>query len=205
MIDTHLSNLITEIEKLSEDEKIATLNQIKLALHKISPLNKEPIDCVLWVKNNEVKANNYNPNRVAPPEFKLLKHSIEQDGYTQPVVTFKEDTIYTVIDGYHRTRVGKEDPTIKKRVLGYLPITIVNSHSTNLKNRMAATIRHNRARGVHGIDPMVDIVRELCKQGWDAEKIAKELGMDSDEVLRFLQCVGLPELFKDHEYSLAWE
>ena len=160
---------------------------------------------MIWIKNQDVKANDYNPNKVAPPEMKLLKHSIKMDGYTQPIVVDKISDGFEVIDGFHRSKVGKEDKIIKNRVKGYLPITLIKSTRKDLKDRMSATIRHNRARGVHGITPMIDIVSTLIKQGWNDIDIAKELGMEADEVLRFKQNSGLPELFKDNDFSKSWE
>jgi ParB-like chromosome segregation protein Spo0J len=109
-----------------------------------------------------------------------------------------------VVDGFHRHRVGKEDKVVRERVHGYLPLSSIKSDRTDLKHRMAATVRHNRARGVHGVVPMADMVANLIKQGWQDADIAKELGMDADEVLRFKQNLGLPELFKDHEFSPSW-
>lgn len=193
------------IEGMDQESRIDVLNQIKKRLHDVSPFKNEPVDCVLWIKADLVHANDYNPNRVAPPEMRLLKHSIMLDGYTQPIVAFNEGESFEVVDGFHRSRVGKEYKAVRDRVLGYLPLTIINEHRTDRKDRIAATIRHNRARGVHCVVPMTDIVAELIRKGWTDEEVAEELGMDADEVLRFKQCSGLPELFKNHEYSRAWE
>jgi len=176
-----------------------------LALHNISPLKNEPVDCVLWVKNDSVFANDYNPNSVAPPEMELLKLSIMEDGYTQPIVTFLNGDVREVVDGFHRNRVGKECKEIKDRLSGYLPVVTINESRRDKGDRMAATIRHNRARGKHRIDSMSDIVVELKKRNWSDEKIAKHLGMDADEVLRLCQITGLAEIFKDREFSQAWE
>ena len=176
-----------------------------MALHQVSPFKAEPVDCVLWVPSDQVLANEYNPNSVSPPKMRLLQRSIEADGYTQPIVVYDEGDHKTVVDGFHRSRVGKEAPRVRERIRGYLPVAVVNQNRTDLRDRMAATIRHNRARGVHGVTPMVDVVAELIRQGWSDSDICKELGMDPDEVLRFKQNAGLPELFKDHEYSRSWE
>lgn len=201
-----LKNIIDNIKKLkSTDEKIEAINQIKLALHEISPLKAEPVDCVIWVKSDKVIANDYNPNAVAPPEMKLLEISIGEDGYTQPVVTWMDGEQREVVDGFHRTRVGKESAKINKRVFGYLPVTTVNSDRHDKGDRMAATIRHNRARGKHKVDAMSEIVVELKRRNWSDEKIGRDLGMDPDEVLRLSQISGLAEMFKDHEFSKAWE
>lgn len=201
-----INPILQEIKKLSQEEQIATINAIKLGLHKISPLKNEPVDCVLWVPNTTVAANDYNPNTVAPPEMELLRLSISEDGYTQPIVTMQEDTgEYTVIDGFHRNRVGKECKEIQTRVHGYLPITVINADREDRGDRIAATIRHNRARGKHSITKMSDIVMELKKRCWSDEKISKHLGMDPDEVLRLAQITGLTEMFENREFSAAWE
>lgn len=206
-------NEITEIfenaqfNQFSIDEKVNILNEIKLFLHGLSPMKSEPVDCVLWVKNDTIKANDYNPNSVAPPEMELLRLSISADGYTQPIVSMLEENGETreVIDGFHRNRVGKECEEIQKRVHGYLPVVTINEDRTQINDRVASTIRHNRARGKHKIDAMSDIVIDLKKRNWSDEKIAKNLGMDADEVLRLCQIGGLSELFSDKEFSQAWE
>ncbi|HNX82198.1 MAG TPA: ParB/RepB/Spo0J family partition protein [Candidatus Omnitrophota bacterium] len=200
-----LLNLITEISSLPESDKIQALNAVKQALHDISPFKSEPVDCVVWIPAEQVEANDYNPNTVATPEMKLLQLSISEDGYTQPIVAWGANGYYEVVDGFHRNRVGKECPEIKKRIHGYLPITIVNSDRTDKSDRIAATIRHNRARGKHTVTGMSDIVLELSRRNWSDEKIGRELGMEPDEVLRLKQITGLAELFADKEFSEAWE
>lgn len=194
-----------ELELMKLDEKIEAINEIKKQLHEISPFKNEPVDLILWVKNDEVIANDYNPNNVAPPEMELLKTSIISDGYTQPIVTFPEEGSNTVIDGFHRSRVGKEDDEVKKRVHGYVPITIIRPTQEDKGDRMASTIRHNRARGKHRIDGMSEIVLELKRRNWSDNKIAKNLGMDADEILRLCQISGLREMFTGEEFSKAWD
>jgi ParB-like chromosome segregation protein Spo0J len=202
-----LIELIKELDSLQLDEKVEAINSIKIALHEISPFKTEPVDCVLWVKNNTVHANDYNPNSVAPPEMELLRLSISADGYTQPIVSMLEENGETreVIDGFHRNRVGKECADIQSRVHGYLPVVTINEERKDLNDRMASTIRHNRARGKHKIEAMSDIVIDLKKRNWSDEKIAKNLGMDADEVLRLCQIGGLSELFSSEEFSEAWK
>ena len=197
--------LLPQIENLTIDQKVEIINSIKKLLHEVSPLKNEPVDCVLWVKNNTVYANDYNPNSVAPPEMKLLEVSILEDGYTQPIVTFKEEAGSQVIDGFHRNRVGKESKKVQERIHGYLPIVQINDDRTDKGDRIAATIRHNRARGKHKVDAMSEIVVALKKRNWSDEKIGRELGMDPDEVLRLSQISGLAEMFKDVAFSQAWE
>lgn len=196
---------INELESFSVGEKIAALNAIKTRMHEISPMKAEPVDCVLWIKEEGVIANDYNPNSVAPPEMELLRVSISEDGYTQPIVTFKEENGRTVVDGFHRTRVGKECPDVRSRVNGYLPVVTINENRGDISDRMASTIRHNRARGKHKITAMSDIVVELKRRNWSDQKIGTQLGMDPDEVLRLTQISGLAEMFANKEFSEAWE
>jgi ParB-like chromosome segregation protein Spo0J len=201
-----LKTLIAEIENLPLEEKIEAINKIKLAIHEISPMKTEPVDCVLWVKNTSVIANDYNPNSVAPPEMELLRLSIVNDGYTQPIVSMdNNDGTREVIDGFHRNRVGKECKYIQERVHGYLPVVTIRESQSGLNNRVASTIRHNRARGKHKVESMSDIVVDLKRRNWSPEKISKELGMDSDEVLRLSQISGLIEMFSEKDFSIAWE
>lgn len=197
--------LVNQIAALPEPERIDIINQVRLMIHEVSPMKNEPVDCVLWVKNDSVYANDYNPNSVAPPEMKLLEHSIQEDGYTQPIVTMKQEIGREVIDGFHRHRVGKESELIQSRVHGYLPVVTINEHRTDRSDRMASTIRHNRARGKHKVESMSEIVLELKRRNWSDQKISKELGMDADEVLRLYQITGLADMFKDHEFTQAWE
>lgn len=187
----------------NEEDKINFINELSQSLNEINPIN-EPVGAVLWVKSDRVKANDYNPNKVAPPEMELLRLSIQQDGYTQPIVCYydKENDQYIVVDGFHRNRVGKEDIEIRERIKGYLPIVIIDK---NINDRMASTIRHNRARGTHGIISMSKLVAEMYFNGWSDKKIAEQLGMEKDEVLRLKQFTGLGDLFKDRDYSKAWE
>lgn len=202
----HLVELLTSLDTETEgDGRIEALNEIRSALHAISPFRSEPVDCVLWVRADSVGANDYNPNTVAPPEMKLLALSVESDGYTMPIVTHQENGAREVVDGFHRTRVGKDHAPVRERVKGYLPVTTIQPDRTGRADRIAATIRHNRARGVHGVEGMSKIVMELHRRNWNDEKIARELGMDADEVLRLKQVTGLAELFRDRTFSEAWD
>jgi ParB-like chromosome segregation protein Spo0J len=199
-------DIINSFRYLSLDEKVDIINEIKLMLHNVSPFSTEPVDCVLWVKNDSVKANDYNPNSVAPPEMELLRLSIANDGYTQPIVSMdNEDGTREVIDGFHRNRVGKECADIQSRVHGYLPVVTIRESQKGQNDRVASTIRHNRARGKHKVESMSDIVVDLKRRNWSDEKISKELGMDRDEVLRLTQISGLIEMFQDKDFSMAWE
>lgn len=198
--------IMNALSPLSEREQIQFLNEVKLLIHDNSPFRSEPVDCVIWVPSEDVEANDYNPNKVAPPEMKLLEHSIAMDGYTQPVVTWlHENGARETIDGFHRSRIGRESKVVRERVRGYLPVTTANQSRTDRNDRIASTIRHNRARGKHQIQAMSDIVVELTRRNWSEQQIAKELGMEPDEVLRLKQITGLAELFADREFSEAWE
>jgi ParB-like chromosome segregation protein Spo0J len=186
--------------------KVDLINDLRLVIHTLSPFNTEPVDFVKWVRNTEVFANDYNPNSVAPVEMELLRVSIEADGYTQPIVSMPDvEKGYEVVDGFHRHRVGKECPDIQSRVHGYLPLVQIRQSQEDKGDRMASTIRHNRARGKHKVESMSEIVVELKRRFWTDEKIAKELGMESDEVLRLQQITGLASLFAGDEFSEAWE
>src|SRR5208337_2847238 len=150
--------VFSEINSLDLDSKITIINKIKRELHNLSPFKDQPVDCVIWVKNETVEANDYNPNSVAPPEMELLKDSILEDGYTQPIVTFCEEDKQIVVDGFHRTKIGKECKEVKKRVNGFVPVVVINEQLSERCDRIASTIRHNRARGKHTIDGMSNIV-----------------------------------------------
>ena len=201
----HIEIILKDLDNLDETSKIETINAIKLMLHNTSPFKNEPVDCVLWVAENTVIANDYNPNKVAPPEMKLLEISIAEDGYTQPIVTWQSDNRREVVDGFHRTRIGKESKIVKNRIRGYLPVTTVNDERLDRGDRIASTIRHNRARGKHQIQAMSEIIVELKRRMWSDDKIGHELGMDADEVLRLAQISGLAEMFANTEFSEAWE
>lgn len=165
---------------------------------------KSPVYNVIAVPLEKVKPNTYNPNTVAPPEMKLLYESIKEDGYTMPVVCYyarSQDT-YVIVDGFHRYRVMKEHPDIYEREKGLLPVSVIDKP---LDQRMASTIRHNRARGSHDVDLMSNIVRELHELGRSDAWISRHLGMDRDEILRLKQITGLASLFKDVQFGKAWQ
>lgn len=205
-IVSRAAELFAELDAMPLEDKVAAVNAIRLELRKHSPFAGEPVDCVLWVKAEHVEGNDYNPNQVAPPEMRLLERSIRLDGYTQPIVAHQDAAGgYTVVDGFHRSRVGRECKAVRARLHGYLPLAVINPERAEGKDRMAATIRHNRARGVHGVLPMTDIVAGLIREGWTDSEVAAELGMDADEVLRFKQTSGQAVLFQNHPYSKAWE
>ena len=199
-----LNALISSVEGYSLALKIEAINTARQRLHEASPFKDEPVDFVKWVPAEAVSANDYNPNSVAPPEMELLRLSIMADGYTQPIVTNFENGVSVVVDGFHRNRVGKECKDVAKRIQGYLPVVQIREQQDDRGDRMASTIRHNRARGKHRVEAMSDIVLELKRRNWSDEKIGKQLGMDPDEVLRLTQISGLAEMFADRDFSEAW-
>jgi ParB-like chromosome segregation protein Spo0J len=163
-----------------------------------------PVYNVIAVSVEKIQANAYNPNSVASPEMKLLYESILNDGYTMPIVCYYLPEIdkYEIVDGFHRYTIIKKHKDIFDREEGRLPVVVIDKDITN---RMASTIRHNRARGSHSIDLMSNIVAELIEMGKSDKWIAKHLGMDADELLRLKQITGLASLFKDKEFSKSWE
>jgi ParB-like chromosome segregation protein Spo0J len=202
---TEIKLLVSLLSELETAERVEAINDIRAAIHEVSPFNGEPVDFVRWVPGAGVAANDYNPNSVAPPEMELLRVSIMADGYTQPIVTNAEDGVLVVVDGFHRNRVGKECADVRERVHGYLPVVQIKESQTDRGDRMAATIRHNRARGKHRVEAMSEIIVELKRRFWSDEKIATQLGMEPDEVLRLAQITGLASLFADRPFSEAWE
>jgi parB domain protein nuclease len=164
---------------------------------------KSPAYNIIRVPIEKIQANAYNPNHVAPPEMKLLEKSILEDGYTMPIVCYylKDEDKYEIVDGFHRYTTMLRNKEIREREDGCLPVSIIDKP---LENRMASTIRHNRARGSHSIDLMQNIVKELVEAGLGDVWIMKNIGMDADELLRLKQLTGLKELFKDRAFSSSW-
>lgn len=199
-------DILSLAENKTLDELVLFINDIRETIHSVSPFKNEPVDYVKWVKNDEVVANDYNPNKVAPPEMELLEVSIMNDGYTQPIVSWNnyEKNKIEVIDGFHRNRVGKESKVVNQRVHGYLPIVDIRTEKSGKNDRIASTIRHNRARGKHQVDAMSEIVIELKNRNWTNKRISKQLGMDEEEVLRLCQVSGLEHLFSDKDFNRAW-
>ncbi len=165
---------------------------------------KSPAYEVIAVPIEKIIPNTYNPNAVAPPEMRLLYDSIKEDGYTMPIVCYysREQDNYVIVDGFHRYRIMLDHKDIYKRENGMLPVTVIDKP---FSNRMASTIRHNRARGSHDVDLMSNIVKELHKVGRSDAWISKHLGMSRDEILRLKQITGLTELFRDVKFGQAWK
>lgn len=198
-----ITQIIEQNKNAPFDEKVKIFNRITQQLydflgleHPALNVHLVPIDCV--------EGNEYNPNKIAPPEMKLLELSIQKDGLTMPVVVAseKKGNNWVVVDGFHRTAVCKEVPDIKNGLKGYLPVSVLDK---NLENRVAATVRHNMARGTHQVELSAKLVAFLKRNDWSNKRIGEELGMDPDEVLRLRQITGLAEAFQDQEFSKSWE
>ena len=198
-----LKGIIKEKFKKAKD-KIEFINDIKSCLFELSPQKINPVDRVLWVKSNKVVANEYNPNKVEKRELDLLHLSIKNDGYTQPIVTIydKEKGKYVIVDGFHRYYIEKRYSDISKTNEGYLPIVVLEKDAND---RMASTIRHNRARGKHEIKGMSKVIFDMLENGWTDADICKELGMESDELVRLKHITGFSKLFENVDYKKAWQ
>lgn len=181
------------------------LNDIREFLSKeISPVGSQPVDFVRWVKIEDVSPNDYNPNSVAKVEMGLLYKSIKHDGYTQPVVTIQDPVTkkYVIVDGFHRYFTSKKMPDIAERNHGLLPVVVIEK---DINERMASTIRHNRARGEHSISGMSNMVFKLLDNGWSDEEVCNHLGLEAEEILKLKHITGFSKLFHDAEYKKAWE
>lgn len=186
------------------DEKVKIYNRLSQQLFDWLGLNHPALNIQL-VKADQIQGNDYNPNKVAPPEMKLLKLSIKKDGVTMPIVVADQNNKkkpYVVVDGFHRTSVIQNDNEINESLSGYVPVSKLNK---SIEDRITSTVRHNMARGTHQVELSAKLVAMLRKHNWTNARIGLELGMDADEVLRLKQITGLAELFKDKEFSRSWE
>lgn len=200
----NMKNLKSELSGLKNKplpERVAIYNELVQMAAELVNL-PHPATCPQLVPVDDVHGNDYNPNRVAPPEMRLLQLSIAKDGLTMPVVVAQEKKGYVVVDGFHRTGCAKNVAAIRKSLGGYLPVVTLQK---SLEDRITATVRHNMARGTHQVELSAKLVTMLKKNNWTNERIGKELGMDADEVLRLKQITGLAEAFSDREFSRAWE
>jgi len=187
------------------DSQADIVFQVREWIHKnLSVVKSQPVDLIRWVPIDKVQANDYNPNSVAKVEMRLLYTSIKHDGYTQPIVTIydKEIDKYVIVDGFHRYFTCKSNPDILERNKGMLPIVVMEK---DINDRMAATVRHNRARGTHSTKGMSSMVFEMLSNGWSDKDICNELGMEAEEILRLKHITGFSKLFADIEYRQAWE
>ncbi|NAS12920.1 ParB N-terminal domain-containing protein [Poritiphilus flavus] len=193
-----ISNILEEHGIISENEKRKFLEKIESLFNQ----PKEPISSLLWVPLTEILPNTYNPNKMATPEKRSLLRSLLSHGVTAPlVVSPKRQGVYPLIDGYHRWNIIKRNKELRGRLKNKVPVVVLDLPSDE---RIVATIRHNRARGKHQIVEISEVVKTLSQNGWTADRIMNELGMDSDEVLRLRQFTGLGDLFKDDKYSSSW-
>jgi ParB-like chromosome segregation protein Spo0J len=189
----------------NSEDKMQFIYELREFIHKeLSPLSGQPIDLVRWVNIDKVQANDYNPNSVARTEMGLLYTSIKHDGYTQPVVTIYDEKLdkYIIVDGFHRYFTCKSNKDILERNNGCLPIVVIEK---DINDRMASTVRHNRARGKHSISGMSSMVFQMLENGWSDAEICNELGMESEEILRLKHITGFSKLFENVEYKKAWE
>ena len=197
-------DLKNKLQTLDIEQKIEFIENLKRVIHDISPLHEQPINFVRWVDINKVEANDYNPNSVANKELSLLYTSIKHDGYTQPIVTVydEEKDKYVIVDGFHRYFTCKNNEDLLKRNYGRLPVVVIEK---DINDRMASTVRHNRARGKHSIDGMSNMVFEMLDNGWKDEDICNELGMETEEIVRLKHITGFSKLFENTEYRSAWK
>jgi ParB-like chromosome segregation protein Spo0J len=186
----------------SVDNKVEFINELREFISKELSDMKQPVDLVKWVPLETVSPNDYNPNSVARVEMSLLYKSIKHDGYTQPIVVIKDSDKYVIVDGFHRYFVCKTQKDIQEANKGMLPVVVIEK---DINERMASTIRHNRARGEHTVTGMGNMVFKLLENGWTDEEICNHLGMDSNEILKLKHITGFSKLFQDVEYNKAWE
>lgn len=184
--------------------KILAIEDLKAYLHELSPQNSQPVDLVRWIPIEKVHANDYNPNSVAKNEMRLLYVSISHDGYTQPVVTVYDDVKdeYVIVDGFHRYTTMRLNQDIADRNNGLLPVVVIDK---SINDRMASTVRHNRARGKHSVSGMANMVFQMLENGWTDEAICAELGVEADELVRLKHVTGFSKLFENVEYRRSWE
>lgn len=201
-IPLSLAQSLSAFTKNGED--LSALETVRDLLHQLSPVKSMPVDRVRWVPISLVTANDYNPNSVATNEMRSLYHSIASDGYTQPTVTVWDEEIgkFVIVDGFHRYLTMKNYPDIAERTNNLLPIVVIEK---DINDRMASTIRHNRARGKHSISGMANMVFEMLDNGWSDSTICNELGLEAEELVRLKHVSGFSKLFENYEYRSAWE
>jgi hypothetical protein len=186
------------------EDKIKFVNELNEFIHKEISEIKQPIDFVRWIPIDKVSPNDYNPNSVAKIEMGLLYKSIKHDGYTQPIVTIydKEKDKYVIVDGFHRYFTCKTNKDIYERNKGHLPCVVIEK---DINERMAATVRHNRARGEHSVAGMGNMVFEMLENGWTETEICNHLGMEPEEILKLKHITGFSRLFENVNYQQSWE
>lgn len=203
-MDDTLQPLLAALATVPEPERLAAIERVRDALHQLCPLATQPVDRVRWVPVEEVDPNDYNPNSVAGKEMGLLYTSIKHDGYTQPVVVIRDEAKnkYVIVDGFHRYFTCKANPDIYERNRGRLPVVVIEK---SINDRMASTVRHNRARGEHSVQGMANMVFTMLDNGWSDAAICNELGMEPEELLKLKHITGFSKLFEDVAYQQSWE
>lgn len=200
-----IADLLAQLEQTynNASDKEELLNKIREFIHTKLSTHNQPIDYVRWIPIEKVVANNYNPNSVAKNEMRLLYTSIKHDGYTQPVVTIYDEKqdMYVIVDGFHRYLTMKNNKDIRELNNGLLPCVVINK---DINDRMASTIRHNRARGKHSVTGMSSMVFDMLQNGWSDDQICNEIGLEPDELVRLKHITGFSKLFENVEYRQAW-
>lgn len=191
------------MQGMDDGQKIACLNSLHGVLHDLSPLRGMPVDQVQWIPIDQVQANDYNPNSVAPNEMRLLHTSISHDGYTQPIVAIYDPEIrkYVIVDGFHRYTTCRVHADIQAMTKGHVPVVVIEK---SINDRMASTVRHNRARGKHSQDGMASMVFAMLEEGWDDAAICNEIGVSAEELARLKYVTGFSKLFENAEYRKSW-
>lgn len=208
MDHTRFQSLLAKIREflvtVDQADLQTAVDAIRAAAGESSPMASQPVDSVRWVPVEQVEPNDYNPNSVARIEMRLLHTSIAHDGYTQPIVTVLDHASgkFVIVDGFHRYFVAKNYPDIRERNRGLVPVVVIDKP---INDRMASTVRHNRARGKHSIEGMANMVYAMLAKGWPDERICQELGMEPEELLRLKHLTGFSKLFADVEYTRAWQ
>jgi hypothetical protein len=201
MLENIKALIAQELDGKDVDEKVAIINDLRAFIHEHSPMRSEPCDFIRWVKIEKVSPNDYNPNSTAGKEMNLLYISIKEDGVTMPVVTIGDGKDFTIVDGFHRYFTCRNMDDLKERMSGYLPITVLNK---TLEERIAATVRHNRARGSHSVQGMSNLVFKMLQEGVDEEEICRKLGLDATELVKLKHITGYSKLYENVEFGKSW-
>jgi len=201
MLDEIKALIAKELEGKDTAQTVDVINELRAFIHEYSPMKNEPCDLILWVKIERVSPNDYNPNSTAGKEMNLLYISIKEDGVTMPVVTIQDGENYTIIDGFHRYFTCKTMDDLKARMSGYLPVTVLNK---TLEERIAATVRHNRARGSHSVQGMSNLVFKMLLEGVDDKEICRKLGLDATELVKLKHITGYSKLYENVEFGKSW-
>lgn len=201
MLEDIRAMIAHELEGKTTEQAVEIINDLRAFIHEFSPMKGEPCDLILWVKVEKVSPNDYNPNSTAGKEMNLLYISIKEDGVTMPIVTIQDGEGYTIVDGFHRYFTCKTMEDLKERMSGYLPITVINK---SLEERIAATVRHNRARGSHSVQGMSNLVFKMLQESVSDDQICNKLGLDATELVKLKHITGYSKLYENAEYGKAW-